>query len=174
MPTVDCPRVVVAGGVYWVVGWDWLRGVQVDPHNAFPSAPIASRQSASLHEYSSERCEVGGGSAGIICVVGTYTSDVSMTSDTVVVGDTAVVVVTDVVVRELVVGAAELVVDTTETESVFSSGSTPVPTITTPRTPTASTPAPKNHRHVRLFVAGAVGSPTNAEVMVLRRVSDVQ
>lgn len=162
MPAVDCPRVVVAGGVYCVVGWDWLRGVQVDPHNAFPSAPIASRQSASLHEYSSERCEVGGGSAGIICVVGTYTSDVSMTSGTDVIEDAAAVVVTDVVVRESVVGAAELVVDTTDTESVFSSGSAPVSTITTLRTPVASTPAPKIHGHVRLFLARAVGSPTDA------------
>lgn len=152
MPTVDCPRVVVDGGVYWVVGWDWLRGVQVDPHNAFPSAPIASRQSASLHEYSSERCEDGGGSAGIILVVGTYTSDVSMTSGTVVVGDTAVVVVTDVVVREIVVGAAEMVVDTTGTESVFSSGTAPASTITTPRTPAASTATPRIHGHARFFV----------------------
>jgi len=96
-----------------------------------------------------------------------------MTSRTVVVGDTAVVVVTDVVVREFVVGAAELVVDTTDPDSVFSSGSTSVPEITTPRTPAASTPAPRIHGHVRLFVSGAFGSPTDAEARVLGRVSDV-
>lgn len=133
------------GGVYAGCCGTVVRGFHGAPHSSSPSAPIDSRQVASLHEYSSDRV-VGAGATVVVTggavVVGRGASVLCGTS-----GATDIVVVAlDIVVD----GAAEVVVAAgTDSASSFS-----VAAPMAPMPMNATTTPPTIHGHFGFFFPG--------------------